>query len=284
MQLRFRTTAMLGLLLGSFFLISCGQERSQTEGLSPNASPATAQTPAADTATSSEASSPQVDTAEPKADGSATAIPINPPQAATLKAQEVDAQINLRSQPTTDSASKGYGLVGDTVTLTQAADGADNFTWYYVQFEQSGAEGWIRGDFINTAAAPSNTELVGAVSIDSYTIDELFAVDGGGCGMSLKRAGTNQFIFFNGLETTSMWMKLDGTMTPFRKTATSGEDFYGQTTTQSFISLDGFTQVEVTVTPGTEVGYEVINVESGQLRLDSGGEVLEIAVEGDAGC
>lgn len=289
MKLQFRPAVMVGLLLGSFFLISCGQEPSQTEALSPTASPTTdqaaADAPEVTTATDSETSAANADTTKPKADSSATAIPINPPQSATLKAKEADAQINLRSQPTTNSVAKGYGLVGDAVTLTQAADGADNFTWYYVKFAESGAEGWIRGDFINTAAAPSNTELAGAVSVDSYTVDELFAVDGGGCGMSLKQVGTDQFIFFNGTETTSMWMKLDGTMTPFRKTSASGEEFYGQTRTQSFVSLDGSTRVEVNVIPGSIGNSEAINyIESGQLRLNSGGEVLEIFVEGDVGC
>jgi hypothetical protein len=40
--------------------------------------------------------------------------------------------------------------VGDPVQLLRSTQGSDG-TWYYVKFEKSGAEGWIRGDFINTA-------------------------------------------------------------------------------------------------------------------------------------
>ncbi|NJL45995.1 MAG: SH3 domain-containing protein [Leptolyngbyaceae cyanobacterium SM2_3_12] len=76
---------------------------------------------------------------------------LNPPQKAQLIAAQPEAQINLRSQPSTDSRSKGYGLVGDPVQLLRSAQDSDGREWYYVKFEQSGAEGWVRGDFINTA-------------------------------------------------------------------------------------------------------------------------------------
>jgi hypothetical protein len=90
---------------------------------------------------------------EPGVGGTGQAV--NPPQSAQLIASEPGAQINLRSQPTTSSTARGYGVVGDPVQLLRTAQGSDG-TWYFVKFERSGAEGWIRGDFINTAgrAAP----------------------------------------------------------------------------------------------------------------------------------
>ena len=232
--------------------------------------------------------------------------PIDPPQSASLTAEEANAEINVRSQPTVDSTSTGYGLVGDTVKLFKTVDGDDGFAWYYVELEGWDTEGWVRGDLIeitnatttvNTADATAasndtvkttNRSATGstgyAVTIDSYTSDELFAVDSGGCGMSLKPIGNDKFIFFNGIDTESMWMKLDGTMTQFRRTSASGEEFYGQSATQSFTSLDETTQVDVSVQLETEVGDEVVNVESGTLRLENAGDVVEIPVEGDAGC
>ncbi|MBE9113987.1 SH3 domain-containing protein [Nodosilinea sp. LEGE 07298] len=84
---------------------------------------------------------------EPGVGGTGEAV--NPPQAAQLIAAQPEAQINLRSQPTTSSSARGYGLVGDPVELMRSADRSDG-TWYFVKFEESGAEGWIRGDFINT--------------------------------------------------------------------------------------------------------------------------------------
>ncbi|HEY9737960.1 MAG TPA: SH3 domain-containing protein [Trichocoleus sp.] len=80
---------------------------------------------------------------------------INPPRQATLTAQQSGAQINLRSQPNAQSGSKGYGLVGDKVTLLRITEGADSYSWYYVKFSGSGAEGWVRGDFINTQGEPT---------------------------------------------------------------------------------------------------------------------------------
>ncbi len=84
---------------------------------------------------------------EPGVGGTGQAV--NPPQAAQLIAAQPEAQINLRSQPTTTSSAKGYGVVGDPVQLLRSAQASDG-TWYFVKFEKSGAEGWIRGDFINT--------------------------------------------------------------------------------------------------------------------------------------
>ncbi len=79
--------------------------------------------------------------------GQGTAI--TPPKPAQLIAAQPEARINLRSQPTTTSQSKGYGLVGDPVQLLRTTQASDGYDWYYVKFEQSGAEGWVRGDFIN---------------------------------------------------------------------------------------------------------------------------------------
>ncbi|WP_017297861.1 SH3 domain-containing protein [Nodosilinea nodulosa] len=101
-----------------------------------------AQTPA-----STPTATPTPQPPEPGVGGTGQAV--NPPQAAQLIAAEPGSKINLRSQPTTSSSAKGYGLVGDPVMLLRSAEASDG-TWYYVKFEQSGAEGWIRGDFINT--------------------------------------------------------------------------------------------------------------------------------------
>ncbi|WP_199311955.1 SH3 domain-containing protein [Phormidium tenue] len=84
---------------------------------------------------------------EPGVGGTGQAV--NPPQAAQLIASQPGSQINLRSQPTTSADSRGYGVVGDPVMLLRSTEASDG-TWYFVKFDQSGAEGWIRGDFINT--------------------------------------------------------------------------------------------------------------------------------------
>jgi uncharacterized protein YgiM (DUF1202 family) len=282
----------LSVFLSAGLLTGCGQNDSTAETLNPGATvgeadsnSSTADESESDAAESGQSSSAATKPAKPSAASEVTTI--NPPQAAILTAQEDNAQINLRSQPTVQSASKGYGLVGDSVRLLKASEGNNGLTWYLVKFDESGAEGWIRGDFVNTSGtAASNTVSNGqaGVSLDTFSSDELFAVGGGGCGMSLWSTRNNESIFFNGLEDTGMWMKLDGDMTQFRRTTASGPEFYGQSASQSFVSLEGDAQVDTMVQVGTEKGYEAVNIESGTLRLETANGVEEMAVEGDAGC
>lgn len=102
--------------------------------------------------------------AEPVEDGGYRSTPIDPIRTAQLVTQGEGSQVNLRSQPTTQSTSRGYGLGGDAVTLLRLAEGEGGLSWYYVKFAQSEAEGWVRGDFIDTSAqvaapAPTSEEI-----------------------------------------------------------------------------------------------------------------------------
>ncbi|MBD2233480.1 SH3 domain-containing protein [Phormidium tenue] len=97
-------------------------------------------------------------------DGGYRSTPIDPIRTAQLVTQGEGSQVNLRSQPTTQSDSRGYGLGGDVVTLLRLAEGEGGLSWYYVKFAQSEAEGWVRGDFIDTSAqvaapSPSSEEI-----------------------------------------------------------------------------------------------------------------------------
>lgn len=270
----------IGLLLSGSLLTACGGEAPQTE-TAPSTSEST---------TSTAAEAPADEDTPPETPETATSVgtgtAINPPQAATLTAQQANAQINLRSQPTTESASEGYGLVDDPVKLLRATEGDGGLTWYYVKFDQSGAEGWIRGDFIDTRDRPARASSGSPVSIDAFTTDELFGMGSGGCGMTLWPVNSpDEYIFFNGLPDTSMWMKLDGTMTEFRRTAASGREFYGQSATQTFVSNDGNIEVDVTASVGSEEGYESVNIQRGTLVLEGpAGRTTEVVVAGDAGC
>jgi|GEM_PF-3479488 len=274
----------LTLWLSGSFLVGCGDRNAtpeptptEPEATVPERGDVSAEPDAADPSTSGTPAT------EPSTSGNGTAI--NPPKAASLKAQQADAQINLRSQPTTAAESPGYGLVGDPVKLLRAAEGADGLTWYFVKFDESGAEGWIRGDFINTSGTSANLNQRASASIDAFTTDEIFAVGSGGCGMTLWPVGSpDEYIFFNGLPDTGMWMKLDGTMTEFRRTAASGPEFYGQSASQSFVSSNGAITVDVTASVGSEEGYESVNIQQGRLVLKGPAGTTEIAVAGDAGC
>ncbi|TVQ13183.1 MAG: SH3 domain-containing protein [Leptolyngbya sp. DLM2.Bin27] len=107
--------------------------------------------------------------AELVGDGTFRSTPIDPVRVGRLTTQAAGAQINLRSQPTTQSAAQGYGNGGDQITLLHLAEGEGGFSWYYVKFDQSGAEGWVRGDFVDAssqavapAPAPAATLAPGA--------------------------------------------------------------------------------------------------------------------------
>lgn len=81
------------------------------------------------------------------------------------------SQVNVRSAPSVNAPSPSYGLVGDRVEVLNDTRGDDGFTWYYVRFPGSGAEGWIRGDFIQSLNSPnppsrwSHTYYCGAYTI-----------------------------------------------------------------------------------------------------------------------
>ena len=72
-----------------------------------------------------------------------------PFDSATLTAKDVNAQVNLRESASATARLLGYGLVNDRVRISTQQPGGDGFNWYRVQFNRSGAEGWIRSDFIN---------------------------------------------------------------------------------------------------------------------------------------
>ena len=64
-----------------------------------------------------------------------------------LTANDADARINLRDTPSANGKYLGYGLNGDRVQAIDQTT-SDGYTWYKVHFPKSGAQGWIRGDFI----------------------------------------------------------------------------------------------------------------------------------------
>lgn len=77
-------------------------------------------------------------------------------ESGVLSGLQPGSRITVRSQPTTEAYSAHYGLVGDRIEIIKDARGYDGYTWYYVRFP-SGAEGWIRGDYVTTPVSyPGN--------------------------------------------------------------------------------------------------------------------------------
>jgi ankyrin repeat protein len=75
------------------------------------------------------------------------------PKHLTLRGTQ-NRQIDIYSQPTTRSHSPHYGLDGDRVTAFQQDQGDDGYTWYFVRFP-SGADGWVRSDFVRSIDSES---------------------------------------------------------------------------------------------------------------------------------
>ncbi|MBI4782006.1 MAG: SH3 domain-containing protein [Oscillatoriophycideae cyanobacterium NC_groundwater_1537_Pr4_S-0.65um_50_18] len=68
---------------------------------------------------------------------------------AVLVGSQPGSRVNVRSAPSTASSSPHYGLVGDSVeVLSEMRSDEDGYIWCYVRFS-SGAEGWVRGDFVS---------------------------------------------------------------------------------------------------------------------------------------
>lgn len=67
---------------------------------------------------------------------------------AMLSGSDPGSRINVRSSPSVQANSPHYGLVGDRVEVLNETQGSDGYIWCYVRFSGSGAEGWIRGDYV----------------------------------------------------------------------------------------------------------------------------------------
>jgi hypothetical protein len=113
--------------------------------------------------------------------------PINPTRTAYLMAQSEGAQINVRSQPTTQSESLGFGISGHEVTLLRLAEGEGGYSWYFLKVVDTQTEGWIRGDFIDTRG-----ETVAAAQESEPDTSEAQAEelpdDQGACGRDRQEA------------------------------------------------------------------------------------------------
>ncbi len=120
------------------------------------------------------------------------------------------------------------------------------------------------------------------------SIDELFESGGGGCGMSLWRteqsSQANRTLFFHGMAESKALMIFDGKVNRLSRTAASGEEFYGQQTTQTFMTEDSAIVVKVTVELGTKGEIESISIPKGLLKIETQGQTASIPVAGDAGC
>jgi hypothetical protein len=67
---------------------------------------------------------------------------------AELMTSDRSSEINVRLNPSVRSQPLHYGYSGDRVQILQQQQGDDEWVWYYVKFDRSGAMGWVRSDLI----------------------------------------------------------------------------------------------------------------------------------------
>ncbi|MGG6237113.1 hypothetical protein ACQ4N7_00610 [Nodosilinea sp. AN01ver1] len=174
------------------------------------------------------------------------------------------------------------GLIACTPTAEQVDDGTAN---------PPASESASPTEPIETDNSATPAPQTGTLEVNSITLDELFAEGGGGCGMSLWQQSDGSLpqgiLFFNGLaqppDDGFTLMKINGEFVRFRRTAAAGEEFYGQQTSQTFVSQDDSIRLQVDTTLGQPGEIESIAVE-GTLQLQQNGDTLTIPVQGDAGC
>ena len=64
-----------------------------------------------------------------------------------LTITEEGANLNLRETPSLDGAVLQKLQPGDTVTILDGPAEADGYTWWYMQVETDGIEGWAVEDY-----------------------------------------------------------------------------------------------------------------------------------------
>jgi len=71
---------------------------------------------------------------------------------ATLEARYPKSRIDVRNKSTTQSSVQYIGVVGDRVKILDEARPGNGYTWYQAKFD-TGAKGWVRGDFISVVSS-----------------------------------------------------------------------------------------------------------------------------------
>jgi uncharacterized protein YgiM (DUF1202 family) len=90
-------------------------------------------------------------------------------RSAVLVSSEPSSSINIRERASTESGIAHVGYGGDRLQITGKVAGDDGYTWYSVRLD-SGATGWVRGDFIQQNAADS-ASTTGVSSAESSTAE-----------------------------------------------------------------------------------------------------------------
>lgn len=75
---------------------------------------------------------------------------VNPPSSnmARLNSRDPGSAINIRAGASTTAEIRHLGYSNDQVEIVNQVRSEDGYRWYNIRFPQSGATGWVRGDFV----------------------------------------------------------------------------------------------------------------------------------------
>lgn len=147
-------TGSVGLVLLLAMVSTCRQESNTNTEAGQSAArptPSTANSGAANAIAPATSATQTTATAESRR----TDDSLPTAQTATITANDPDAQVNVRSQPSQAGESIGYGSVGESVLLGRSEADAEGYTWYYVTFENDDTGGWVRSDLLDIPATAS---------------------------------------------------------------------------------------------------------------------------------
>ncbi|OLP18050.1 hypothetical protein BST81_13545 [Leptolyngbya sp. 'hensonii'] len=87
-------------------------------------------------------------------------------RSAMLFAPDPSSRINVRSGPSIEDEVISTGLMGDRVETLREIEGKDGYVWYYVRFNSSGLEGWVREDRLTfSLTAPPRQGTVSSIAL-----------------------------------------------------------------------------------------------------------------------
>lgn len=96
--------------------------------------------------------------------------PVNPPGKGWIRTKDSNGRVNIRTQPTTDSAVSASAVAGDEVKILRQTAYHQGHVWFFVQFVETEKEGWVRDDLLEAYFSEANepvesTEAKGPASI-----------------------------------------------------------------------------------------------------------------------
>jgi uncharacterized protein YgiM (DUF1202 family) len=110
---------------------------------------------------------------------------IEPNVAGELVTQQPKARVNVRKAPGEQQAIAHFGVAGDKVMLLASGRDVAEQMWYQVKFV-SGAEGWVRSDFVRAPGRPAIAPAPKPANPDAKT-DAFLIVPGQSVGKITKQ-------------------------------------------------------------------------------------------------